>query len=85
MQNKLQSGINYGNIIYISAIPCGMKGPRAAGLDINKEENMSTDRWAYSPEKCEGQTCPGDCDFCPLKDEEDEEVQEILNARRGEE
>ena len=54
---------------------------------------MSTDKWAYSPEKCEGQDCPGDCDFCPLAEEDDEEQgdeeqqeeQEILDARRGEE
>ena len=25
---------------------------------------MSVSKWAYSPEKCDGDYCPGDCDFC---------------------
>ena len=29
---------------------------------------MSISRWAYSAEKCEGQPCPGDCDFCSKRD-----------------
>ena len=31
---------------------------------------MSIFRWAYKPEKCEGDFCPGDCDYC-RKAEED--------------
>ena len=62
-----------------------MQNPDAAGLDINKEENMSTDKWAYSPERCEGQDCPGDCDFCELWKDDEQEEREIINARRGEE
>lgn len=23
-----------------------------------------TDMWAYTPEKCDGDYCPGDCDYC---------------------
>ena len=25
---------------------------------------MSVSKWAYTPEKCDGQPCPGDCDHC---------------------
>lgn len=27
---------------------------------------MSVDKWAYSPETCDGFTCPGDCDHCDI-------------------
>ena len=27
---------------------------------------MSLDKWAYSPETCEGRACPGDCDLCDI-------------------
>lgn len=30
---------------------------------------MSTDKWAYDPEKCDGKECCGDCDLCSKKDE----------------
>jgi hypothetical protein len=38
---------------------------------------MSVDKWAYSPEKCEGDFCPGDCDICNKAeaDPDDEEVE----------
>ena len=29
---------------------------------------MSCSLWAYSPEKCEGHPCPGDCDRCAKRD-----------------
>ena len=29
---------------------------------------MSCSLWAYSPEKCDGQPCPGDCDKCSKRD-----------------
>ena len=25
---------------------------------------MSVSKWAYTPEKCDGQPCVGDCDLC---------------------
>ena len=25
---------------------------------------MSVSKWAYDPDKCDGEYCPGDCDFC---------------------
>ena len=25
---------------------------------------MSCSKWAYEPEKCDGEFCPGDCDLC---------------------
>ena len=45
---------------------------------------MSVSKWAYTPEKCDGDFCPGDCDYCSKaygdvragnypKDEEEEE------------
>ena len=29
---------------------------------------MSVHRWAYDPDKCEGNFCPGDCDCCEKVD-----------------
>lgn len=29
---------------------------------------MSTDKWAYDPERCNGAICCGDCDLCMFKD-----------------
>ena len=29
---------------------------------------MSVSKWAYSPERCDGQPCCGDCDLCNLMD-----------------
>ena len=26
---------------------------------------MSVSKWAYDPQKCDGQPCPQDCDLCP--------------------
>lgn len=37
---------------------------------------MSVSKWAYSPEKCDGDYCCGECDLCPKKDEGDEECEE---------
>ena len=35
---------------------------------------MSVFRWSYSEEKCEGDFCCGDCDYCPKKgDDQDED------------
>ena len=49
---------------------------------------MSVDKWAYEPGKCDTAICPGDCDLCDLKDyepDDEEEEQEIMAARKGEE
>lgn len=38
-----------------------------------------TDMWAYTPEKCDGDYCPGDCDYChkvELNDTPDSEYNE---------
>ena len=32
---------------------------------------MSVSKWAYSPEKCDGDYCPGDCDNCGKAEEEE--------------
>lgn len=34
---------------------------------------MSGSRWRYSPEKCDGDFCPGECDNCPKCWEDDDE------------
>ena len=34
---------------------------------------MSVSKWAYSPDKCDGDYCPGECDLCSKKDEGEEE------------
>lgn len=33
---------------------------------------MSGSKWRYSPEKCDGDFCPGECDDCPKCWEDDE-------------
>lgn len=38
---------------------------------------MSVSKWAYSPAKCDGEPCVGDCDMCSIADDvEDEEMME---------
>lgn len=46
---------------------------------------MSVSKWAYEPEKCDGDFCVGDCDFCPKADDNGEEevsVSEIIQSIR---
>ena len=35
---------------------------------------MSVSKWAYSPEKCDGDFCIGDCDLCNKTEDKDDEV-----------
>ena len=39
---------------------------------------MSGSKWRYSPEKCDGDFCPGECDNCPKcwedADDDEEEI-----------
>lgn len=30
---------------------------------------MSVSKWAYIPERCDGEPCPGDCDVCSKAEE----------------
>ena len=60
----------------------------AAQRWTERKKTMSCDKWAYSPEKCDGDYCPGDCDLCNKADEFDEDEEEeraVLAARKGEE
>ena len=34
---------------------------------------MSVSKWAYTPEKCDGDYCYGDCDNCPKANEDEED------------
>ena len=34
---------------------------------------MSVSKWAYKPEKCDGDICVGECDLCPKAYEEESE------------
>lgn len=34
---------------------------------------MSVSKWAYEPDKCNGQPCVGECDLCPKAEEVEEE------------
>lgn len=43
-----------------------------------EEREMSTDKWAYDPERCDGHYCCGDCDNCMLDDLMDEDEQEEI-------
>lgn len=44
---------------------------------------MSVSKWAYEPEKCDYDFCPGDCDFCHKADYDCSEVtvEEIVLGR----
>ena len=44
---------------------------------------MSISKWAYSPNKCDGNYCCGDCDICPKSEDEDEHLDDF--DRSGEE
>lgn len=37
---------------------------------------MSVSKWAYDPDKCDGNFCHGDCDRCPKAYGDDEEYPE---------
>lgn len=41
---------------------------------------MSVSKWAYTPEKCDGDFCIGDCDNCSKKDETS--ITELINDLR---
>ena len=40
------------------------------------EEVDMSDLWAYSPEKCDGDICPMNCDICSKKYDDLEEEEE---------
>ena len=40
---------------------------------VGKEHYMSVSKWAYTPEKCDGKPCVGDCDLCSKAYEDDDE------------
>lgn len=42
---------------------------------------MSISKWAYSPNKCDGNYCCGDCDICPKAEEAEDEVREISECK----
>lgn len=50
---------------------------------------MSVSKWAYDPDKCDGQRCIGDCDYCILSfvcmdpEADEQDAAEIEDARRG--
>ena len=37
---------------------------------------MSVSKWAYIPNKCDGEPCPGDCDMCIKAEENVAEMEE---------
>ena len=37
---------------------------------------MSVSKWAYKPEKCDGQPCVGECDICHKRYEDEDENEE---------
>lgn len=42
---------------------------------------MSVSKWAYSPEKCDGDLCVGDCDLCgKAYENDDEELSEPVHT-----
>lgn len=45
---------------------------------------MSTSKWAYEPEFCDGQPCPGDCDLCGKADDIAARREEQAKGRKRE-
>lgn len=46
---------------------------------------MSVSKWGYTPEKCDGDLCPGDCDLCPKAYEEmpeEYDLEEVMEEVR---
>ncbi len=42
---------------------------------------MSVSKWAYRPDKCDGQPCPGDCDYCDVSWED--EIEDFSELQEG--
>lgn len=40
---------------------------------------MSVSKWAYIPERCDGEPCPGDCDVCSKTEENVAERKNMTN------
>ncbi len=38
-----------------------------------KKGEIMSDLWKYTPEKCDGDFCPMDCDTCPKEDSESDD------------
>lgn len=45
-----------------------------------RSKTMSVSKWAYKPERCDGQPCCGDCDVCLSRSSEQDE---LVPARHG--
>ena len=48
-----------------------------------KERDMSVDKWAYTPEACDGDICVGDCDLCSKAMPIDEIIEKLEGIRCG--
>lgn len=47
---------------------------------------MSVSKWAYDPERCDGQSCCGDCDRCSRwRDQAKDDREEAEEIQRGRE
>ena len=49
--------------------------------EFERSKSMSCSKWAYEPEKCDGDYCVGDCDLCKkaeyiVSDPEESETEE---------
>lgn len=40
---------------------------------------MSVSLWAYQPDKCDGNSCPGDCDFCSKAEDNTDEAEKEMD------
>lgn len=36
--------------------------------------------WRYSPERCDGDFCPGNCDHCSCSEEDEDEMPEVRDG-----
>lgn len=43
---------------------------------------MSVSKWAYDPERCDGDYCPGDCDNCSKWMDDEEEEEDVVKVVR---
>ena len=49
-------------------------------IPAEEGQHMSVSKWAYDPAKCDGDYCPGDCDFCAKREAAEPEKKVMTNG-----
>ena len=64
-----------------AAAECDISIQPAAAEDEAETERMSCSKWAYEPEYCDGEPCPGNCYLCEKAQENEARRQEKEEIR----